>query len=563
MSPSGPDEFESVWGKLEPVLPLAPADRVAPRRESDRLLIIVAFFIGAFALLAGRLVDLTLFSDHTKAVLARGAYVPPPLRAEILDRNGQTLATNLSVASVYADPKEIWDIHEAVSKLRAVFPALDAAKLEQRLTGKGRFVWVKRDIRAEDTAKLRNLGLPGLHITTEQRRAYLQGSLFAHVLGGVDIDGNGTAGVEKALNGRIIDRAQGALTLSLDLAVQHALRDELMAARSRFKAKGAAGLVMDVNTGELLALSSLPDFDPNLPGDPQADDRMNRATLGVYEMGSTFKILTTAMALDYQKVTLRSGYDARNPIHIGRYTIHDFHPERRWLTVQEIFLHSSNIGSAKMALDVGVEKHKAFLQKLGIMDRPSIEVAEVGRPIVPEKWHEVNTMTIAFGHGLAVSSIGLVKAVAPIVNGGSLVEPTLLRRAADVPVPERRVIMASTSKTMRQLMRDVVLKGTGSKADVPGYEVGGKTGTADKVSGRGYDRNKAVMASFLAIFPSHAPRYLVLVMIDEPQGTAETQGFVTAGMTAAPTAAEVIKRVGPILRVSPVWTIGKTVLASN
>jgi cell division protein FtsI (penicillin-binding protein 3) len=561
--PSATDEFEAFWGKA---VPAAAPHRQAHRQESqagDRLLLVIVIFLGAFGLLTGRLIELTLLRPDEARIASIGPYIPPPMRAEILDRNGEMLATNLNVASLYANPAEVWDVHEAVTKLARIFPALDSKKTEERLTAKGQFIWIKRDLRPEEAAKVRNLGLPGLYFVNEQRRAYLQGPLFAHVMGGVDIDNKGTSGVEKALEARITKAGAGPLTLSLDVSVQHALRDTLAAARIRYKAKGAAGLVLDANTGELLAMTSLPDFDPNLPGDPKDDARLNRASLGVYEMGSTFKILTTAMALDSRKVTLKNGYDASKPIHIGRYTIHDFHPENRWLTVEEIFLHSSNIGSAKMALDCGVETHQAFLRKLGIMDRPGIELAEVGRPLVPARWAEINTMTIAFGHGLSVSPIGLVKAVMPIVNGGTLIEPTLVKHEAGAPVPGRRVLRADTSTTMKRLMREVVQKGTGSKADVPGYDVGGKTGTADKAEGRGYNRQHAVMASFLAIFPAQAPRYVVLVMIDEPQGTAETHGLVTAGMTAAPTAAEVIKRVAPILRVNPVWDSAKTVLASN
>jgi cell division protein FtsI (penicillin-binding protein 3) len=561
--PAALDEYEAFWGKPATVSGPLHAAEHRHRQAGDRLLLIVVVFLGAFGLLTGRLVELTLLRGDETQRAGPGAFAPPPLRAEILDRDGQMLATNLGVASLYANPAEVWDVHEAVTKLVRIFPDLDPKKTEERLTAKGQFVWIERDLRPEEAAKVRRLGLPGMHFVTEQRRAYLQGPLFAHVLGGVDIDNKGIAGIEKALDSRITDPAAGPLTLSLDLSVQHALRDTLAAALVRFKAKGAAGIVLDTNTGELLALTSLPDFDPNAPGDPAADERMNRATLGVYEMGSTFKILTTAMALDSKKVTLKSGFDASHPLKAGRYLIHDFHPENRWLTVEEIFLHSSNIGSARMALDIGVDGHKAFLKKLGVMERPTIELEEVGRPLVPAHWHEINTMTIAFGHGLSISPIGLVKAVTPIVNGGKLIEPTLLKHVPGAPVPGRQVIDAATSTIMKRLLREVVQKGTGTKADVPGYEVGGKTGTADKADGHGYDRHHAVMASFLAIFPAQAPRYLVLVMIDEPRGTAETHGLVTAGMTAAPTAAEVIKRVAPLLRVNPVWDNAKTVLASN
>jgi cell division protein FtsI (penicillin-binding protein 3) len=531
------------------------------RQAGDRLALVALAFVLAFTALSGRLIQLAVFGPRSGNEARAGAFVPAVARSEILDRNGHTLATNLDVASVYADPTEVYDVHEAVTKLVKLFPDIEPAKLGERLTAKGRWSWIKRGIMPAEAEAVRRLGLPGVYMTSEPRRAYLQGPMFAHILGGVDTDNHGTAGIEKALEARIADSARGPLVTSLDLGVQHALRDELLGATERLHAKGAAGVIMDANNGELLALVSLPDFDPNLPGDPKDPDRLNRATLGVYEMGSTFKILNTAMALDSGKVSLRNGYDASHPIHIGRFTIHDYHPENRWLSVSEIFLHSSNIGSAKMAIDVGTETQKAFMKKVGILDRPGIELTEVGRPLFPAEWHDISTMTIAFGHGISVSPLALMKAVAPIVNGGTLVEPTLLKQAQGAPVSSRQVVSPATSRIMRELMREVVLKGTGTKADVPGYDIGGKTGTADKPDGHGYNKKHAVMASFLAIFPAQAPRYLVLVMIDEPQGTSETKGFVTAGWTAAPTAGEVIKRVAPILRVSPVWDSAKTVLA--
>ncbi len=522
-----------------------------PTRQ--RLVLVGAAFLIAFILLAGRLLQIVAFERGADQSAADTLPASAPIRAELVDRNGQMLVTNLEVASLYANPREIWDVEETVSKLARIFPALEVTHLRARLSGERQFEWIERDLSPRDRDAVYALGLPGLHFMGEPRRFYVQGRTLAHVLGFVDPDNNGLAGIERKLNDRLASGRETTVALSIDLGVQHALRDELAASMKRFSAIGAAGIVMDANSGEVLGLVSLPDFDPGAPGKADPDALFNRATLGVFEMGSTFKILTTAFALDSGKVTLRSGYDASKPIRAGGFTISDYHSENRWLSVPEIFVHSSNIGSAKMVLDVGVDAHRAFLKKLDLFDRPGLEVAEVGAPLVPSPWREITSMTVAFGHGMAVSPVNLVKAVAAVVNGGHLVEPTLLKYAPGEAVPSRDVISAKTSEQVRTLMREVVTakEGTGKQANVPGYSVGGKTGTAEKVVNGQYKKN-ALMSSFVAIFPSTAPRYVVYVVLDEPKGIEATYGFATAGWTAAPTAAHVITRIAPILRVAPV-----------
>ena len=531
------------------------------RLESGRqrlALVIVAFAL-CFASLAGRLTQLALFgTNDTQRFAVRENLAGP--RADIMDRNGQILATDLRVPSAYANPKEIWSVDETVEKLHSVLPDLDVATLKARLTADKQFVWIKRDLTPKEQDDIHNLGLPGISFENEERRFYLQSRSVAHVLGFVDTENHGLAGLERVMDQRLMDTKQGPLTLSIDLRVQHAMRDELAKSMANFSCKGAAGLVMDVETGELVAMVSLPDFDSNDPGSASPDARFNRTTLGVYEMGSTFKTFTVAMALDSGKVTLGSGYDASKPIHIGGYTISDYHAENRWLTVPEIFQHSSNIGSAKMALDVGVSAHRAFLSKLGLLSRPKIEVAEVGAPLVPHPWSEISTMTIAFGHGMAVSPVQLAKAAGAMANGGWLIEPTLIKR--DGPAPRERVISDKTSKIMRELLREVVTEGTGKLANAEGYDIGGKTGTAEKSERHGYDKH-ALLSSFLAIFPAQAPRYLVIVILDEPHGTKATYGFATAGWTAAPTAARVIERAAPILQVNPRWDGTPTQIAAK
>ncbi|MEJ0070118.1 MAG: penicillin-binding protein 2 [Pseudomonadota bacterium] len=346
-------------------------------------------------------------------------------------------------------------------------------------------------------------------------------------------------------------RASETLQLSIDLRVQNIVREELGAAIAKFSSVGGAAIVMDVRTGELLALVSLPDFDPNEPGSAPADARFNRATLGVYEMGSVFKIFNTAMALDAGATTLAGKFDATRPIPIGRFTISDYHAEKRWLSVPEIFMYSSNIGSAKMAIEAGTATQRAFLDRMHMLAPLKIELPEIGRPHIPMPWRPINTMTIAFGHGMSVSPLQLAAGTAAVVNGGIYVEPTLIKREPGEPMPAQRVMSAKTSESMNKLMRLVVDQGTGKMAAVPGYFVGGKTGSAEKAGKGGY-REKALISSFMAAFPMNDPRYVVLGLLDEPKGTKDTYGFATAGWTAAPLVGRMIGRIGPLLGMMPV-----------
>jgi cell division protein FtsI (penicillin-binding protein 3) len=379
---------------------------------------------------------------------------------------------------------------------------------------------------------------------------YPMGSLAAHALGFTDIDNKGLTGIERYFDKELRTR-QDNMALSIDVRVQHVLEHELGVAMKKFSAIGAAGLVMDVTTGEVVAMSSLPSFDPNQPNAIAQDLRFNRTTLGVYEMGSTFKIFTTAMALDAGTVSLHGGYDATNPIRVARFTIRDFHAKKRWLSVPEIFMYSSNIGTVKMALDVGIPGHRNFLTTIGMMKPVAIELSETGSPLSPNRWREINSMTISFGHGLAVSPLHLVAGVSAMVNGGIYRTPTLIRRNPSETPVGKRVITAETSAKMRRLMRLVVKNGTGRNAAAPGYLVGGKTGTAEKVSGRGY-KKKALISSFVAAFPMHKPRYVVLAMLDEAKGTKETFGYATGGWVAAPVVGAVVRRIAPVLGMRPI-----------
>jgi cell division protein FtsI (penicillin-binding protein 3) len=464
---------------------------------------------------------------------------------------------------VFAEPRRIIDKDEAVELITAVLPDVDAKELRERLGSKKGFVWVKRQVTPKEQQEIFHLGLPGVGFLPENKRVYPNGPLAAHVIGFVDKDNVGIAGMEKYLDqqsltdphvaGFVVDPAAlKPVRLSLDLDATHALRDELVAGMARFKAKAAAGAILEVNTGEVIALESLPDFDPNDPADFNKDPtRINRMNVGVYEMGSTFKALSIAMALDAGKVTLNSRIDARESLRYGHFTIHDFHATHRVLTVPEVFTHSSNIGTARMALMVGVEAHQAFLKKMGELDRMRTELPESAEPLVPKRWGELNTMTIAFGQGLNVAPLQAMMAVAALVNGGELMTPTFLPRdeAAALAV-SHRVVSAQTSESMRYLMRSNATHGSAGLANVPGYYVGGKTGTADKIVNGHYSQDK-VLTTFMAIAPADKPKYLYMAMYDEPQGLPEDGGYHTAAWNAGRTVGRLIERVEPLEGAPP------------
>ena len=518
----------------------------------SRLLVTSLLFAVAFLIIAGRLVSVALLTEGREPRLA-GTPTPAALeteRADIVDRNGVVLATNLATASLYANARELTDPATTAATLARVLPDIDAAALAAKLSSDRSFVWVKRNLTPRQHYAVNRLGIPGLYFQREERRVYPHGPLAAHVLGFTDIDNLGIAGVEQYFDRRLKDDHQ-PLALSIDIRMQHVLREELARAVAEFSALGGGGVILDARSGEVLAMVSLPDFDPNAPGVASPEARFNRNTLGVYEMGSVFKVFTTAIALDSGVTSLSGGYDASRPIRVSRYTITDYHPKKRWLSVPEIFMYSSNIGSAKMALDVGPARQRDYLGRLGMLKPLALELPELGEPQAPSTWKDLATMTIAFGHGLSITPMHLAGGVSAIVNGGRLIPTTLARRGARDPIVGVQVIRPETSKAMRRLMRLVVERGTGKNADVPGYRVGGKTGTAEKVAGHGYKHN-ALLSSFVAAFPIEEPRFVLFVAIDEPQATKATHGFATGGWIAAPVAARVIERVAPIAGVAPI-----------
>lgn len=525
-----------------------------------RLLVVGGMFVLIFGVISARLVAVTARDAAEPAIRhARQTAAPPSLRmgrSDIIDRNGVVLATSLPTVNLYADPRDVQDPAQSAAKLAAVLPELNRADLAEKLGSDKVFVYLRRNLTPNQQYEVNRLGLPGIRFEKGERRVYPHGALTAHILGMADVDNHGLAGLEKSFDERL-RTSEEPLRLSLDMRVQHIVREELGKTVEEFHALGATGLLLDVRTGELVAMTSLPDFNPNNPGSPDGEALFNRATLGVYEMGSTFKLFTAAAAIDAGATRLEDRYDATNPIKIANFTIRDYHAQKRWLSVPEIIVHSSNIGAAKMALDVGTKGLKSFMGKVGLLSTPHVELPEVGGPLVPSPWREISTMTVSYGHGVAVTPVQVVNAVSALVNGGTFRQATLVRREPGNPIPGERALSAETSRKMRWLMRLVVEEGTGSKAEAPGYFVGGKTGTAEKSRNGGYAR-KALLSSFVGAFPMNDPRYVILVIVDEPEGTKSTFGYATGGWTAAPAVGRIVARAAPLLGIAPVHTEWQT-----
>ena len=452
-------------------------DRAAKARARVGLAILA--FAAVYLLIGSRLVMFAIGADAHSARRAAAQEVVATARPDIVDRNGAILATDVKASSLFGEPRRIIDKDEAIELLTATVPDLDEAEVRERLKTRKGFVWLKREITAKQQQDIHKLGIPGIGFLRENKRVYPSGNEVAHLIGLVNIDNQGIAGMEKWLDnqgladlhraGFATDRLQKPIELSVDLRVEHALRDELLKAKAKFHSKAASGLVTNVNTGEIVAMVSVPDFDPNNPKEAHDPDRINRLTTGVYEMGSTFKAFTLAMALDTGKYDLNSMWDARGALHYGKFAIHDDEPKGRFLSMKEVFTFSSNVGAARIALAQGVEAHKAFLRKMGQLDRLRTELPESASPILPRRWSELNTITIAFGHGMAVAPLQAVMGVSALANGGLLIPPTFLKRSEEeARAIAKRVIKPETSEKMRFLMRLNAEIGTARKADVQG-----------------------------------------------------------------------------------------------
>ncbi len=534
------------------------AEDFAIETSKNRLFIVLFCICFAFMVLIFRLFDISLSStEDIKTLSSKKNSIDFFLqRGTITDRNGVILATNLSTASLYANPQKMIDHQETVQKLCSIFNYLNCTELKEKLVSDKTFAWVKRHLTPREQQVVHDLGLPGLYFIREEKRVYPQGSLFAHVLGYSDIDGQGLAGVEKYFNDNLLENSNVALELAVDSRVQEVLREEIANQVSLNNAIGGSGIVMNVETGEVLALVSLPDYDPHHVNEAADRQKFNQATLGVYEMGSTFKVFTLAMAFDGKYVNVNDAFNLDAPLKVGRYQIHDYKGKGGTLSVPEILMYSSNIGAAQIAMKVGAKEQRDYMKDFGFMDYVDIELPEKSYPMYPSQklWGYASLVTISYGHGIAVTPLHLAASFSSIVNGGFLPKPTLLKAISledNEDKEQRRVISAKTSDLMKRVMRLVVTHGSGKRANIPGYLVAGKTGTPEKVVGKGYSKHANIPA-FVGAFPINDPKYAVLIMIDEPSANKLNGGALTGGSIAAPVAGKVIERIAPILSVQPV-----------
>ncbi len=522
---------------------------------------IFVFFGLVFLIIGGRLVVLGVKSNDYAGYKLPTQGKTALDRPEMVDRNNVLLAADIKTASLFVEPQKIIDVDEVLEKLSEVFPDLKLKQLEKRLRSRARFAWVKRKLTPSQQKQIHGLGLPGLSFTAEPQRIYPQGITAPHILGTVNVDNRGVSGIEKfidhqisiekdATDGHYIrDEGDGrrVIKLSIDNRVQYLMRKELVRARKKYHAIGAAAIIMDINNGEVLAMSSVPDFDPLKPKQVLQRKRFNRMSRGVFELGSVFKTYTMALGLEVGRTNFTKQYDVTGPIIVGPSRIKDFHGPKGWLTLPEIFTHSSNIGCARIAESVGIKRQRAFLKRLGVTARLQTEIGDVALPLKPRRWKKVNMMTIAFGHGISVAPLQFLATNAALYNGGYQIRPTFLKvNEFHNPNKQRRqIISAQTSEKMRILMRLNVIKGTGRGTNVLGYDVGGKTGTADKPTRGGYGPD--VISSFVSIFPAQKPKYIMYVMIDAPKGIEETRYKKYASMNAVPMTKHLIKRLAPLL----------------
>lgn len=539
-------------------------------RAQFRMLILCASFVMAFGTIGARMGLMAATEPTEPRARATGAEIIAQ-RADITDRNGRVLATNMATHALYAHPKDMVDPKGTAQKLAALFPELDAKALERRFTDGRRFVWIRKVLSPEQMQKVHEIGDPGLLFGPREMRLYPNGTLAAHILGGSSFGAEGVhsaevigvAGIEKAMDARLRDPAQGGkpLTLSIDLTLQSATEEVLASGMTMLNAKGATAILMDARTGEILTMASLPTFDPNDRPNPLADPNaepgdsplFNRAVQGVYELGSTFKIFATAQALELGLLQPDSMVDANAPMQWGRHRISEFEGKNYGplLSVTDVIAKSSNVGTAHIALMIGALRQQAFLKSLGFFEPTSVELIEApgARPLIPRRWPEIVTITASYGHGLSASPLHLAVAYAAIANGGVAIKPTLLKREG--PTTGVRVMSETTAYESVRMLRRVVTEGTASLGEVPGYEVAGKTGTADKPKRTGGYYEDKVVNTFAAVFPASNPQYVLVVTLDEPQDDTLSQPRRTAGWTAVPVAAEIIRRVAPLMGLRP------------
>ena len=524
-------------------------ERSAVQRIRRRMRVAVILFSLVFTLLGIRLVHLTIgFAEHN-TYITQSSVDSYHSRPFITDRNGVLMATKVNSFTIGADTRVIQDVDKVIHGLKQHIPHLDIQRTKHLLKTGRPYVELTKGLTPRQRQGILTLGNPALKLRSEDKRVYPQGILASHVLGFVSSDARGLAGLEFMIDrsNTFIFPENGIIKSTIDLRVQHSVRFELQNAVREFSAKGGGAIIVDVNNGDVLAMVSLPDFDPNQPNNVVEEFRFNRTTLGIYELGSIFKIFTAAMALDLKTVNLDDTFDTRIPMTIGKYEINDFHGQERPLTVSEIVTYSSNIGAAHLALSVSPEMHYDFFSRLGFLDRPHFELPELAHPIVPERWNDLSRVTSSYGHGMAISLLQAIAAGSAMVNGGILYPPRLI----DHSVPKGiRVISENTSKEIVKMMRMVVTAGTASKANLPAYPILGKTGSAEKAVKGGYDSHRLI-TSFLGAFPADKPRYAFIVMLDEPNVATHSFGHMTAGWNVVPVTAKIITRIAPLLNIMP------------
>lgn len=503
----------------------------------------VAYLI-VLGLVVVRLAEISLFAPEKHVTVMPDAV--NTYRADITDRQGELLATTLETYSLFAEPRRIWNPRETAQSLAAIRPELDVNDLEDKLSRDLAFVWIERGLTPKEKQKVFELGQPGLKFRTESKRVYPRGELAAHVVGFTDVDMQGVAGTEKALNDRLTQDRSPPVALSIDMRVQYAVTEELAASITHFKALAGAAVVLDMKSGEIISMASLPHFDPNVPGATSPESRYNHASMSTYDLGSVFKPLTMAMALEDKVADQEELFPVQKPYKVLSKWIRDDHPSDVPLNMSGVLAESSNRGTAMIAQRIGGERQQFHLRNLGLLDRVPFELAESAHPQIQNRWGEMATVTVSYGHGLAVTPLALAAAIGATLNDGLYVTPTILQRSAAHPEQIHRVFSSQVSDDLRHMMRKVVTDGTGGKADIPGFGVMGKTGTAEKPSNGGYDR-KSLVTSFVAAFPHSDPRYVLIVSLDEPKPVEGTYGYATAGWNAAPTAGKVIERIGPML----------------
>ena len=514
------------------------------KTAKQRTLVAINLFFIMFAWVIVRLFQLMVI-DGGVAKKYDNAVPAIISRADILDRNGSIVATSLPTVSAYACPHEILDVDEAVGKICFVFKEMNKKDLRKKILSSKKFLWVKRNLTPQQEQALLNQGIPGVRFLKTERRVYPDQNLFAHVIGGTDVDNIGIAGIEKVFD-EPLRYSKCPIVLSVDVKIQHAVRDELLKSIAEFRAVGGAAIVMDIATGEIISLVSLPDFDPNKNANPEAKERFNMVTSSAIEPGSSAKIFNTAMALESGKITPFTQFDARFPLKIGRFTVNDFKGKARFLSMEEVLKYSSNIGSGKIALEIGAAAQKKFYKHIGLLDSVACELLETQHPLYPRRWSDASAITISYGHGIAFSPLHLITIFSGIVNDGILNDPTLLKRNS--ASKNRRIVCTKTSKQLHALLRLNVIEGTNKFANVPGYSVGGKSGSAEKAKGGRYSKHLNY-CGFIGAFPMISPRYAVYVVLDEPKATPKTHGYATAGWNAVPTSGRIIKRIGSMLNI--------------